>query len=218
MIAISLLAKYATGNFQQLSQAWLDQRQKLKSQVQQWLIAAGKEFKNNKNLKQQSETFDGRTVTVKFNGRTVEVLEAFNGLPEDFSFLFGFRQTPEGLTVNGTSFGLIRNHNHQIIHSRLLGGKELMNFMFDYLENIQGWNIHLISEGWKRNENPTLSRMYEDYQQHRKSGKTDLESASLTWSGKIYSEKGFRASQVKEIQGAGSQPEIQVVFIRSVSM
>ncbi|MCC7460321.1 MAG: hypothetical protein IT286_03365 [Proteobacteria bacterium] len=88
------------------------------------MIQSAKKHHQTPSQKEFSAEFEGRTVVAQFKSKTVEVLEHMDTIPEDFSFLFGFKKNENGtLTVNGTYFGLVKQHHGQIHHSRLLGGK-----------------------------------------------------------------------------------------------
>ncbi|MCC7460322.1 MAG: hypothetical protein IT286_03370 [Proteobacteria bacterium] len=45
-----------------------------------------------------------------------------------------------------------------------------MDFMFESLESIKGLQISTISVGWKKNEMPILSRMYDEFKRFKTDG------------------------------------------------
>jgi RimJ/RimL family protein N-acetyltransferase len=175
--------------------------------LNKWLIEAATKYladPKQKELKKQFIELGDRTVSITFRSKNIEVEETVHGLDASpFTFLFAFKPTAGGsIFIDGTSFGLFRKVNGEIIRSQYLRGKVLMNFMFHYFEVMKKTRIDFISTVWKKNDVPELSRMYDEFMAKLEGKKTPTdaeknEATNSTWSGKLYNEHGFHAIRAK---------------------
>jgi hypothetical protein len=200
-IAIDWMARYAQQNdsIQNSAQMWMDNHKQLQNQMKAWLFEALQQYQLKKS--RERFTYPGsdnlkRKVEITISNSYVIISEFnSNGDKRPF-FSFDYNVTSGNRVRLIPAADLITKYNDRYFHESLFTGKDLMDFMFYFIEQFNGYEIESISAQWKYNDDPILSQNYYQFVKNLSltPPQTLEQAASNTWTGQIYGSHGFYVS------------------------
>jgi pimeloyl-ACP methyl ester carboxylesterase len=224
--AIQWIAKYAADAdpAKKIAQNWLDERKKSQQEAMNFIHESVK--KNQQTGKDSFNTkISGHQVEIIVHEREINIVEVMahpDGSSTNFMFGFSYEVDSEGRAqVKLENIFLLTRKNGLLYHSKLFNGSNLIDFMFDYVENTKSYPINQINEFWLNfpANDPELSQMFHEfYRLVNEKGMSYARAAASTFTGSIYTSRGFTINNDDIIidDNSPSPSDVSVQFHRDV--